>query len=910
VNQGALNALVQNGGLIQADGGQVLLTAQAAGTLMSSAVNNTGVIQAQTLLNRNGKISLMADMQIGTVTVGGKLDASAPNGGDGGFIETSAARVKVADGVNITTHAAQGKTGTWLIDPVDFTIATVGGDITPAQLAIDLASNVTIHTAAVGSNTATDLYGTTAGAGDINVNSAVTWGAATTLTLNAVHDVNFNANVTTTTGNLVATAGHDVNVNAMAGTGITMTTTGGNMTWTAGNDIWVKAGVVGGITATGTGASRANVTWTAGRDIKIDSAVTTTDANFTACCGRDIVITEKMTTTRGNVVLKAGNDGSGVGVAGVGGTVVLPTGILAYSVTGPASEVSLFYTPTSYSSAHDYSSNFILSGGATGPTSGAPFTGTYMLVFAKGNDKVYDGNPIATLSFNGDPTAGGINDVTLVAGAATFADQNVAPNIGITYSGYTLGGADAAKFALWQSCLNPLLGTTSAAITPRPVTIKADDATKVYGQTFTPADTAFTVPVPPLAGETITSVNEATPGTPGTAPVATYLITPSNATGATFNPSNYTITYQTGSLVVTPAPLTVTANNNTKVYGQTFTPAGTAFTTSALQNGETVGSVTETSPAGTPTTAAAPGPYAITPSAATGGTFAPGNYTISYVNGELTVTPAALTVTANDNTKVYGQTFTPATTAFTTTGLQNSETVGSVTETTPAGTPTTAAVPGPYSITPSAATGGTFAPGNYTISYVNGALTVTPAPLTVTANDSTKTFGQTPTLTGFTTTPLVNGETIGSVTETSPGSVATASVAGSPYAITPSGATGGTFTPGNYTIAYNNGVLTVTPAIVPPIATPTVVVPPVEKLPIVLPPVMPVTWVPVVTTSPTPPELLTLAPPVPVVLSVPVVPISPPAPAPVFVPAPIVTPVAPPPELYVAPVHLRKQDRN
>jgi hypothetical protein len=333
-----------------------------------------------------------------------------------------------------------------------------------------------------------------------------------------------------------------------------------------------------------------------------------------------------------------------------------------------------------------------------------------------------------------------------------------------------------------------------------------------------------------------------------------------------------------------------------------------------------VGSVTEVSPAGTPTTAAVPGPYAITPSAATGGTFTPGNYTINYVNGALTVTPAPLTVTANNNTKVYGQTFTPAGTAFTTSALQNGETVGSVTEVSPAGTPTTAAVPGPYAITPSAATGGTFTPGNYTIAYVNGALTVTPAPLTVTANDSTKTFGQTPALTGFTTTPLVNGETIGSVTETSPGSVATASVAGSPYAITPSGATGGTFTPSNYTIAYNNGVLTVTPVVVPPVVippveTPPVVTPPVETPPVdtplvLVPPVTPVTWAPVVTPPTTPPELLTLIPPAPIVTLVPDVPLSPPAPVPVLVPKPIVAPVAPPPALYVAPVHPRKQDRN
>src|SRR5450830_1075284 len=112
VNQGAVNALVQNGGLIQADGGQVLLTAQAAGSLLQSAVNNTGVIQAQTIENHNGTIRLLGDMQSGTVNVGGTLDASAPNGGDGGFIETSAAHVNIANDAKISTAAPTGLTGT------------------------------------------------------------------------------------------------------------------------------------------------------------------------------------------------------------------------------------------------------------------------------------------------------------------------------------------------------------------------------------------------------------------------------------------------------------------------------------------------------------------------------------------------------------------------------------------------------------------------------------------------------------------------------------------------------------------------------------------------------------------------------------------------------------------------------
>jgi hypothetical protein len=35
-------------------------------------------------------------MNSGTVNVKGKLDATAPNNGDGGFIDTSAAKVKIA----------------------------------------------------------------------------------------------------------------------------------------------------------------------------------------------------------------------------------------------------------------------------------------------------------------------------------------------------------------------------------------------------------------------------------------------------------------------------------------------------------------------------------------------------------------------------------------------------------------------------------------------------------------------------------------------------------------------------------------------------------------------------------------------------------------------------------------------
>jgi len=139
----------------------------------------------------------MGDMAKGRVSVGGTLDASAPNGGDGGFIETSAAKVAFADRLNITTAAANGKTGQWLIDPVDFTVAASGGDITGSALGTMLGSNsVTIQTANTGTNTATEVFGTTGTNGDIFVNDSVTWSSANTLTLNAHRNIEINSPIT------------------------------------------------------------------------------------------------------------------------------------------------------------------------------------------------------------------------------------------------------------------------------------------------------------------------------------------------------------------------------------------------------------------------------------------------------------------------------------------------------------------------------------------------------------------------------------------------------------------------------------------------------------------------------------------------------------------------------------------
>ena len=105
----------------------------------------------------------------------------------------------------------------------------------------------------------------------------------------------------------------------------------------------------------------------------------------------------------------------------------------------------------------------------------------------------------------------------------------------------------------------------------------------------------------------------------------------------------------TASLTVAPAVLTVTANNASRVYGDP-NPAFT-FTISGFVNGDTA-AVVSGSPSCTsapPTTNVGTYPIVCTP-----GTLAAANYSFVFIDGTLTVTPAALTVTAANASRVYG----------------------------------------------------------------------------------------------------------------------------------------------------------------------------------------------------------------------------------------------------------------
>ncbi len=341
-------------------------------------------------------------------------------------------------------------------------------------------------------------------------------------------------------------------------------------------------------------------------------------------------------------------------------------------------------------------------------------------------------------------------------------------------------------------------GASSHRVNPAPLTVTANPQTKVYGSTFTFSGNQVTA-TGLLLSDTVTGATMVSAGAIATASVAgsTYPITPSAAVGTGL--ANYTITYVDGPMTVTPKPLTITANSRSKAYGTTVTFAGNEFVATGLVNGDAVTSVSLTSE-GAPAATSANTTHPIVPSAAVGTGLA--NYSITYTNGTLTVTPRVLTVTANNLSKVYGTTATFAGTEFTVAGLYAGDSVSSVSLSS-TGAPALANANATYPIVPSAAIGTGLT--NYTITYVNGTLTITPAAIVVVATDKTKVQGAANPVLDGTGTGVVAGDNITwsystAATQTSPAGV---------YPITPV-LSDPDNRRSNYIVTLTNGTLTVT----------------------------------------------------------------------------------------------------
>ena len=211
VDEGVVQGLVDNKGAIVADNGAVYLTAKGKDALSRAVVNHSGIIEANRLShNAKGEIILLGDMQTGQTNVTGRISAQGMNEQDGGFIETSAAVINIADSADITTLSAQGKTGEWLIDPFNVIISknsdagskNASNTFSPSQN--DSIINVGTLESALGKNnvtvttTSSDINNPGTQEGNITVADALSWAAPTDLTLSAHNNIYINANITAT----------------------------------------------------------------------------------------------------------------------------------------------------------------------------------------------------------------------------------------------------------------------------------------------------------------------------------------------------------------------------------------------------------------------------------------------------------------------------------------------------------------------------------------------------------------------------------------------------------------------------------------------------------------------------------------------------------------------------------------
>lgn len=184
---------------------------------------------------------------------------------------------------------------------------------------------------------------------------------------------------------------------------------------------------------------------------------------------------------------------------------------------------------------------------------------------------------------------------------------------------------------------------------------------------------------------TFTFVN-ATVGNSKTVNTTNYSLTGAQA-------GNYTLTQPTLSANITVRSLTITANNVSKVQGVLLSggAGSTAFTSSGLQNSETIGSVTITYGSAGATTGDGNtvGVYAsqVTPSAATDGTFTASNYSISYVAGSITVLTTPIKIAGWDFNGLSGYGSSPQTA----TNSNSNVTIGGLTRASGFGTGGTAA---------------------------------------------------------------------------------------------------------------------------------------------------------------------------------------------------------------------------
>ncbi len=386
-----------------------------------------------------------------------------------------------------------------------------------------------------------------------------------------------------------------------------------------------------------------------------------------------------------------------------------------------------------------------------------------------------DGNPALTFG----TTIGG-------AGLASFHGNLAAAGYGL--STVATAQSDAGEYAITLTGSN---GNYAVSFNPgkltvdrRAITISANDLSRIYGNanpalifgTMIGGDGLATHHVSlAAAGYGLSTVATAQSGTGG------YAIT---LTGAN---SNYDVSFDAGVLTIDRRAITISANDLSRIYGNANPALSWTVGGLGLVNGDTLSGALATVAGQT----SGVGSYAITQGSLSAGA----NYDVSFDEGTLSVDRRAITISAADLSRIYGNANPALTWTVGGLGLVNGDTLSGALAT--AASQTSGV--GSYAITQGSLSAG----GNYAVTFDAGTLTVDRRAITISAADLSRIYGNAnPALTwtvgGL---GLVNGDVLSGALATAAGQT---SGVGS-YAITQGSLAAG----GNYDVSFAEGTLSI-----------------------------------------------------------------------------------------------------
>jgi filamentous hemagglutinin family protein len=341
-----LGMLVTNDGKIKANGGRVELTAVAARQVVDSVINNSGLIEANTIGQRDGKIVLSAataatkpaNAPPQTISVSGKLSAAGKKKGSaGGTIQVTGEAIALS-GATLDASGRNGG-GTVLIG------GDVGGGHPNAAVAFIPQAQLQPYAVANASNvkvdSATSINASAKDSG--NGGKVVVWSDGTTAFGGAIKATG-GANIGN--GGFVEVSGHQ----SLSYFGLTNTFAGLGKNGTLLLDpLNTTIDVVGGhgivtVAAVQNALANNNVVVTSGAsgseagDLTVAAPISWANANaLTLSAYRNVAVNANITNIGGAAVnLVADNTGTGIGTVSFGAGATIST-------AGP---VSIFYNPS------------------------------------------------------------------------------------------------------------------------------------------------------------------------------------------------------------------------------------------------------------------------------------------------------------------------------------------------------------------------------------------------------------------------------------------------------------------------------------------------------------------------------------------------------------------------------------